>query len=355
MNDFKVIYTAGRAFAQNRNPYLDDEIKNTWREVSRRQNLVDEAAPGLPETPFVYPPAVLLVAQPFSWFAYPVAKVLWFGLNLFFLAGIFFLLARMGGFSKIPYDLLVCALVLLGLKSTRLGLVSGQMVFFSFFFCLLSYRFANCGRPLLAATGLTLAMLKYSFALPFLLFFVTAQKYKIALLAVCLTIVFSAIALTALPAGTLQAYLASVKSTLASGGINDFSFANARYFELTGLHGVLYFLFRSRTAVWIVSIILMFGAGYIAWRYRKYFLSKTENMLMLFTFCSLLFTYHRIYDSIGLFAIFLLCRPSVLFASLRWKAVLLLPLFLPITGLVLRLKPFLPQEAYHVLVMDVPL
>jgi hypothetical protein len=355
MNDFKAIYAAGRAFAEKRNPYRDDEIKRTWQEISSEQGLSGEPPPGLPETPFVYPPALLLFVQPITWLDFEPAKIIFFTINIFFLLGILILIAESGAFLKIPFEVLVCGLVLFALKGTRLGLVAGQMVFFSFFCSLLAIRAMNSGRRFAAILSLALALFKYSFALPFLIYFLLKKQYTLIIAALGVTAGLSLATLHFTPGDTLATYIHSLQATLSQGGINDYSYANARFFELTGVQGILYYLTRSQSAVWLLLIFLASAVCYFFWRFRSFYFQQPEHALVFLMFASLLLTYHRIYDSVGLLVVFAAWKPSDVFRKSGWKAFFILPLFLPLTGLVLRLKPVLHEELFYLFAMDVPM
>lgn len=355
MNDFKAIYTAGKAFANKRNPYRDDEIKRTWQEINSEQGLGDELPPGLPETPFVYPPALLLFIQPITWLDFESAKAFFFTLNILILFGILILVAESGAFLKLSFEVLVCGLMLFALKGSRLGLVTGQLVFLSFFCSLLAIRAMNSGRRFVAILSLTLALFKYSFTLPFLIYILLKKQYTLIVATLSVTASLSLLSLQFMPDDTLATYIYSLQTTLSHGGINDYSYPNERFFELTGVHGILYYFTRVQSAVWLGTLFFVSAAGYLFWRFRSFSFQQASHALVFLMFVTLLLTYHRIYDSVGLFVIFLVCKPSKIFEKLGWKTIFILPLFLPLTGLVLRLKPILHEELFYMLAMDVPM
>jgi hypothetical protein len=150
-------------------------------------------------------------------------------------------------------------------------------------------------------------------------------------------------------------YIESMNQTLAPGGNNDYSLLNERFFDLTSIHTVIYFISNSRTAVTIISsVISLFILLFILLK-RDIYIKESSYSLVIFILFSLLFVYHRTYDSLILATLFIWLKPSELIDKIKWKVIVLLPVLLPLTGLVMRFKTYIPETVYFILLLNIPL
>lgn len=352
MNDFKTLYTATSAFRLQRVPYDDGVLKQTWQEGLQSAPGA-KTAPGLPETPMVYPPGLLLIFLPLSFIPYPEARMIYFLLQLGALAGIARIVSQLGNFAKKRQSMLLFVLILLSLKGIRLALLSGQFALLSFYFSLQALK-QNAEDRAPAASGLWLAvaLFKPQLGLPFLIDFLLRRRYRVCLIAVIGFAVICAIALLIAPSGTLPSMVAAVRQSFAPGQINDYTFENSRYFGLTGVHTLLFGLTGSRSLVSGLSLALLCIALYGLWRRREALFETSRCGLFLLVVLSLVLTYHRIYDTAALVTCFLVGDPPRLLRRHRPAFLLGMPLFIPLTGLMLRISA---ASVSPFLLLDVPL
>jgi len=355
MNDFKPLYVATRLFLQGINPYEDKFIKKEWQIIEKEEKLVDNQEPGLPGYPFVHPPATLIILSPFGITTWQIAKYLYFVISFILTICSLLLIAKMGNMLDSRKELWLLLLSFFSFKACMLGLLFGQFFYVSFFFCLMAIHFEIKQKPRLSGIFMALGLLKPTIGFPFILYLVARKRYDIFMFSLLIVTVLNLAVLVTLPPSIFDSYIDIMNQTMAPGGNNDYSLLNKRFFDLTSIQTVIYFISNSRTAVTILSSVIgLFILLFILLK-RDIYLKDSFYSLIIFIIFSLLFVYHRTYDSLLLSTLFLWLKPSELMDRIKWNILFLLPVLLPITGLILRLEPYLPETVYYLLLLNVPL
>lgn len=355
MSDFKPIFTACKVFLDGGDPYDDGNIKSKWTEIQESEVFKDPEVPGLPNTPFVYPPLVLVLFAPATMFGWNVVVFFLLVMNLIVLAGVMIIIARLGGFLNSKAEMLLFVLLLLSLKAVYLGWSVGQIVFLSLFLSMLGVYFAKENRFILAALFLCCGLVKPLVALPFILYILLLKQYRVLAYAIGFFATGNLTIFFFLSDSALITYLNVVNLTLLPGGINDYSFQNDRFYGLTSLHGIIFWITNSRDVVAMVTNLIMLMALIFFIVKRRTFFSRPDHVLIFLIFGSLILAYHRVYDTIMLVVVFLAMKPSTLVQRMAWRTIFLAPLMFPVTGLALRLRPELPVELYHLAALNVPI
>jgi hypothetical protein len=355
MNDLKPIYVATKVFLNGENPYVDKNIKKEWQVIKEREKLDENVEPGLPNFPFIYPPATMIVFSPLSTISWQLIKYFYFILNLTITICSLLLIAKIGKIQDSKKELFLLILWFFSIKGCISGLLVGQLFYLSFFFCLLAIYFDIKHRPLLSSIFLALGLLKPTIAIPFVLYLLIKKRYVIFIYSILIFMILNLAVFVKLPLHVIESYIECINQTTAPGGINDYSFQNKRFFDLTSIHSIIFFITNSRTAVSIISTILSLFLFIFILIKRDIYLKDSVYALIIFIFYSLLFIYHRIYDSLILSVIFMWLKPSEFIKKIKWKILFILPVLLPITGLVLKLKPNIPETIYYFMLLNVPI
>jgi hypothetical protein len=166
-----------QAFIENRKPnlpiyFIDGEIIDTE----------PVAQPQLPAVPANTAPMVLVLSI-FSWFSWPVAKIIWMFLNLVFLFLTSWLLLYLEPINTLArHYKVIIVLLFLALAPTRVVVSGGQTSLLVFLMMLTSLITAS-SIPIVSGLALGFALSKYSLALPVFLFLIYKRKYIPVLLA----------------------------------------------------------------------------------------------------------------------------------------------------------------------------
>jgi hypothetical protein len=355
MNDFKPLYVATRVFLKGGNPYEDKSIKKEWQIIRKEEKLVDYEEPGFPNFPFVHPPATLVVLSPLGTIKWQIVKHIYFIFNLIITICSLLLIAKMGNILNSKKELWLLVLSFFSFKACILGLLFGQFFYFSFFFCIMAIYFDFKQKSFLASIFMALGLLKPTIGIPFILYLLIKKRYYIFIYSILMFIVLNLAVFVILSPSIFKSYIDITNQSLAPGGINDYSIQNKQFFDLTSINAIIFFITNSRTAVSIILTILSLFIFVFILLKREIFLKDSTYALIIFILCSLLFIYHRPYDSLMLSTIFIWLKPSELIDKIKWKIILILPVFLPITGLILRLKPYIPETVYYIMVLNIPI
>jgi hypothetical protein len=350
MTDFRPVYTACRTFAAGENPYDDTKIKETWSHIAAAEHL-DERAPGLPESTFLYPPSILLLFQPYTLLDWTTAKYVHLAVTSLCLLGIGFVVLRYGPGGEKSRVLLAGTLLFLAWKSNWLGVVIGQPAFFSMVCALCALVLDNRNKTLPASVLLAFACVKQTMALPFFLYFLLKRRYALVGVALGVTVVLNLLPFIVLPLHAATDYVALVQSTFEPGQSNDYSMLNPRFVDITSVQTLINIFVPSRTVVSLLFYVLLAGAVVFFFIRRKQL--EDRQWLVYFCFCTLFFTYHRFSDTILLATILLTLSPVVLLRRLSWKIILLGSLLFPVTGIAQYGRDVLPTWLYHIMALSI--
>ena len=203
--------------------------------------------------------------------------------------------------SGAPIEVLAgVAICLIFSEAAMKGFLLGQLSVFTAVMVLTAIAFQARNRPVWAGICLFLATVKIATMLPFLLLFLRrADRWSWAVLA---TLVLAACLMTGKP-GDLPARLAILNDRIARlaapGNVNDYSYAGTRNESIISFEHLFYRLgMRDRDLMRYaqLSALLVIGA-WILWlvvpgRLRRF------DAACLITFFSMLFLYHRDYDTV---------------------------------------------------------
>lgn len=229
-------------------------------------------------------PSLLMLLFPMTLFSAPAARVIWLLLNLFFTAGIIYLL-RKTFFEKAPtFEYAIIILLMLAGTPYRNQIGVGQHTLFAFFFFMLAV-YLEKNKPAGPAgvnTGLTafclfISYFKYTLTAPLALFFIYKKRYAEFAASVAGHIVFTGVAAVWLKKSFLYMITAplSVASALTSeGGLDIGVFLTGKAFYAVG----------AVIAVVLVVLAVKMPEG------REYLLFP----VLLLWAC--IMTYHRTYD-----------------------------------------------------------
>ena len=355
MNDFKPLYVATRVFLQGGNPYEDQLIKKEWQSIKEKENLVDDIEPGLPNFPFIHPPGTLIVLSPLGQLKWQTAKYSYFFFNVVITLCSLVLIGKIGNLLDSGKELWLLVLSFFSFKSSILGLLFGQFFYFSFFFSMMALYCEKNQKNFLSGLFMALGLLKPTIGFPFLIYLLVKKKYDVFIYSTLIFIVLNLVVAIILPSSIFGSYLDMTNQSLAAGGRNDYSFQNERFFDLTSIQTVLFFVTNSRAAVLISSIVFgLFLLSLIIVK-RDIYLKNSAYVLIILICSSLLLIYHRTYDCLMLSTIFLWLKPSDLIDKIKWNILFVLPLFLPFTGIALSLKPYIPETVYHIALLNIPI
>ncbi|MCR4890666.1 MAG: DUF2029 domain-containing protein [Lachnospiraceae bacterium] len=226
-------------------------------------------------------PSLLMLLFPLALLPWHIAKVIWLLLNLFFTAGIIFLL-RKTFFKEIKRELFLAVMLLMVAGTPwRNQIGVGQHTLFSLFFLLLAVFFSEkkgLGAGIAVALSLTLSYFKYTVTAPLALYFIYKRRWKEFAASVLLHIGGTFWAARHLGASFLDMIRQplQVSSFLTGEGSIDVG-------VLTG------------GAAWspILALVIMGILFFLALRLPKGM--DTEYFTLALLFC-LIMTYHRSYD-----------------------------------------------------------
>lgn len=300
----------------------------------------------------MYPPSILLLYQPLTLLPWVVSVRLFTLLNILFFGGIIFLIPRISIASFERIDWILLLFVFAGSKLVHLQLIAGQPFVSACFFGLLSILPACKENKWISGLALSLAMLKPTIALPFLLYLLYSRNYTSVLFCFFLTAVFNLSPFASMPFDTLSTYRMSFEQSFASGSINDYAYMNPCFQSLTDIRTIFYVLTNSRFASTVLKYVFLASlVGYLIVKRQAFFDDIPENILVAVTLISLWGLYHQALDMTSISVLFCVIPPGRLLC--RWWGILVLaPLIMPTTGVYLRLKEYLPDMAYRLSVLD---
>lgn len=306
-NDFISPYMQTKAWLRGEDPYDPLVVAKLWpAEVETPSYLLpqnlDTTVPARHGIPSPYPLTAFPLLIPFALVNWPVAILLWTGLNLIsFVVAVRFLLtlARIEGRRT---EALLVVLAALAFAPFHTAIAAANMVLVVLALGMLAAR--NVERDRHLAAGLLLAAaaaLKPTAALCFILYAAARGRWRsVAIAAAAGAVLFSIADLRLWFAGAhwMGSCLLNAQRMFAAGAIDDFTPANAARFDLLNLQLVVFQLLGNKFWTEIVSGIVvggLLGFWALAWRKQR---APEDGLLDLATLAtlSLLPFYHRFTD-----------------------------------------------------------
>src|SRR5579883_1736023 len=266
--------------------------------------------------PFLHPPTALPVFALFATVPYQWGLAIWTVLNILLGLALPILAYRtlcsqaassnprsgaVPTFRELPPPVLAAlTLALIVSDAFRYGLFAGQLGVVTAVALLAAFDSQGRGHPVVAGLWLGLATMKISTTLPFLLLFLRKRDVGTG---IALTLTVSALCLLGgspeLLPGRVSLTLQRIQALGSPGQVNDYSFQGTQYATIIGFDHALYRLgLRDRIIIrnlqWVVVVLL--GTGIAS--------QVVANRLPRPALCSLvalysvLFFYHRIYDTV---------------------------------------------------------
>jgi hypothetical protein len=264
--------------------YLDGKVVST----------LPVAQLGLATTPANTAPIVMLLAI-FSFFSWPIAKILWMICNLIFMLAIPCMIVRLWSdkiVDRISQENLFIGLTFWALLAARNAAGNGQTTLFVFVLMLLALLLAkkNWG---MAGLALGIALSKYSLSLPLVLFLLYKQKYRIV-----------ATSLATQIAGVITMSLLTDTTFLQV--VNDYILMLQLHNTQQGIHLATLMPGSSIVTFPIVTVftIIVYGfCGYwVLINYKRLPASEKTfselHILTILVLWTLLIAYHREYDAV---------------------------------------------------------
>jgi hypothetical protein len=358
-NDFISPYIQSKAWVQGQDPYRSPNVVRLWPSGTHMPSFVlresvDNALVEHRGIPSPYPPTTFVVLAPLSLLPWKFALWVWISISLAALAATLIAVANMSGIRfSAPSGLLFLALCL-GLAPIHTGLATANPAIVGIALSVVALFFAEQHWDGLA--GLLIAgsiCLKPPIGLCFLLFYLVSRRWQVVVTAsgAALAVAFVAIGrmwLADLP--WLASYQLLTQHMFAPGAINDFTSANAVWFQLVNLQGPLDMIFGdpgvATTVGLCVGIVLLILWTFLTLSARN----RGDELLAVSVLAVLSFlpVYHRFYDTALLVLPLAWAFSPRNEASLRircFTVVLIIPFLIPGAAFLNQLSSRLPHSA----------
>ncbi|MCC6952735.1 MAG: DUF2029 domain-containing protein [Deltaproteobacteria bacterium] len=200
-------YLSARAVMKGENPYSPTTILAA-------QLMTDARADTFPH-PTPHTPFVVAATTPLGLLSYDQAAIVWMVLELVALGAAAIVLQRLAGHSSLGYSTLVLFLFLLGSRSAKLSLLSGQFSLFILLFAALCLNELAAGRERRAGIYLGLALATKLWGGPLVLGLLLARRYPAAIAALVTAIAAQLVAIPLIGWDAFREYVSTVAPSVA--------------------------------------------------------------------------------------------------------------------------------------------
>ncbi len=191
--DFRNMYVGSSILIQNKNPYSDTLLKNSWEKIASHEKIEKGLNIGLPNMPLLYFPNALVFYSPFLVFNYSLSALINQCITLLLVLGCAFFTIRilslyhihLGTFSQITIYATWFAS-----KATVNTINVGQPMWYSLFFCLLACYLFKKSNYIFGALVLSLATIKPTLAIPFFIFLFITENKKWVIISSIISVLF---------------------------------------------------------------------------------------------------------------------------------------------------------------------
>lgn len=321
--DFRMTYTAARAWLKGRDPYDDATLKQVWAGGGMPQ----ATPPGLPQTPNVYPLSIAPVLAFLAWLPFPPAFAIWMLVNAAAAAWLVWAVIAAAADTDGPStatipdaariepadgqrdDILsrywphaAACLFLFGFP-LHYGLLVGNLAITATLFVVLSLRYRD-ERPLAAGVFYGLALVKYTLCGPLAILFAVERRWRLLGTAAAVQLVLLGVASAGSSGdsaiGWVHSMLAAGFDSMAPGAVNHYA-----SLDYTALHmelAALLFRIAPSLAAWHRAFEAALVAGLVATCGRRSDRPPSRAIIELRYVLVLALTmiglYHRTYDAI---------------------------------------------------------
>jgi hypothetical protein len=295
--DFQIFAKVGQDVWLGRNPYAPAAFK---------------------EHPFLNPPTALPLFAAVALVPPGVDRVLWTMGNALALCGLVFFAQKVlltqdrlpgttgatSGAWRLPLFAVAGLTGSLAVSTTVWGtFMTGQLSLLVTMALLAALHAQSRGHPVRAGLWLSLASIKVTTLIPFLLLFLRRSDRR-----TWVSLAASGLALTLLATppreltGRLDLMREHIRELQAPGQVNDYSFEGTRHTTMVGLDHLLYRLgFRDRTGILAMQLVLLLALTLgVAWHVVGPRQLPRATACSLVAAFSAIFLYHRVYDTIVL-------------------------------------------------------
>jgi len=307
-NDFISPYIQSKAWMQGQDPYSSPNIVRFWPSGTHMPSFVlregvDNTLVKYRGIPSPYPPTTFVVLAPVCLLPWKFALWAWISISLTAVAATLFAVSKVSGIRFSATSGLLFLALYLGFAPIHTGLATANPTIVGAALSVLALWSAEQHWDALA--GLLIAgsiCLKPPIGLCFLFFYLVSRRWQVVVTATgaSMAVAFVAIGrmwLAGLP--WLASYHLLTQHMFAPGAINDFTSANAVWFQLVNLQGPLAMILRNpgdATIVGICAGILLL----ILWTSLRLSTGNRGNELLAVSALSVLSflpVYHRFYDT----------------------------------------------------------
>lgn len=315
--DYRMTYTAARAWLNGADPYDDAVLKEIWADAG----MPHATPPGLPQTPNVYPLTIAPVLAPLAALSFPASLALWLMINggAAGLLGASIIRPRRKAESADEtsatqlashcrpasarwWSFLALAALVFGFP-LRYGLSFGNLVILTTAFTVASVRWRH--RPAFAGILLGLALVKYTLSAPVAFVFLLERRWKLLITACAVQTLLLMTATLGYAGDSRTGWIAEMMdagvASMAPGAVNDHA-----ALSYTSLHlDLSALLFRLSPALADVRFIFIAGMGVLTlWACRPLKADRrdesafAELRYVVVLSAGMLAVYHRVYDAV---------------------------------------------------------
>ena len=331
-SDFSLVYQSTRAFNQGVSPYDPAAMEPLWPQaggpVDQPQLYPNVRGPAL----FVYPPTTFVIFTPLAAMPWPVAKVVWMGLNTLLLVWSVKRLTAMAGMAGTLVGVLFSAYAL-AMAPGHTAIFVGQLSILAFALVVASASAQTRGQCVIAGVRLGLACaVKPQLGVPFLVYELVRMRWTVGITAVVTVAVLAGIAIARLEiAGVpwFEQFKANV-ALLTTSDNGDSSQHNVLAYQLMNIQAWLHTFTDDRGLVTKLAAGVL-GLLVVAFASVDRFKSESGAELLsrsVVACVSILAVYHRMYDAVFLMLpVAWACsrRGGLAWTALVLSAVLLVP------------------------------
>ncbi len=206
--DIRPLFLGQSILVAGADPYDDQLLKDTWKNMVQREGLKSVLLPGRPFTPLLHPPWALPIFTVFGGTPWSTARIVWWFAVSFFLLGIAWLVARAAPATSRFIPLTDTLLLALAFRATDWALFVGQPMFLCLVFGFAAWNFDRTGRPIPAGIALGLASFKITLVVPFVLLTLFRRRWSVIAVAILTGLVLVAVfvILSDDPAASFESY-----------------------------------------------------------------------------------------------------------------------------------------------------
>ena len=339
--DFRNVYLGTKIWQNGENPYQDSVIKNEWKQICADENIIHNQPPGLPQNFLVYPPTAFILYAPFSWLKWENASMINSLFCLMALLITIHLWTNIIGLTSLSKWWLY--LIVFAYKGTAAALIVGQPSFLILALGTASIYFnQKLNKSIIGGVFLGLTTIKPTLMIPYFLFFLYHRQWKSLFISIIVSVCLIGMTFTIYTHQTFSIWNGFIENIKL---LNQVVYSGETTYYLHSITDIsvwAQYLFHTQINGFILfeQLLLLIAFFYI-WKSNHSF--SSHDVFILISFITLLLNYHLFYDVLLLIPIAILAQTW----NVKYKivaALISLPLFFPINGILERLEPIFQLE-----------